>query len=295
MSPSLGYYINLERSKGRDASMRAHLDLRGLLDSYERFPAVDGAAVYEEYDTPLSPGALGCWLSHLEILKRSAGRDKHLHIMEDDTVIHERFFEILFASGQLDQNANWDLMFTDTFCLPTYKGFRALNTLCSHAKSSGAVSFVELDRQNFNFFISTSSYIVNKASIGKYATLLGEGWKKKAAIDNYTSDLILRGELKAYITVPFVSTLSPESMTSTISELGHTPSIGSTRLHMMSLHRMGYYLGADVKALLGQLRDVQHGFEPSDLQRLWTEYLSYHVSMLSELDRRIRVGEPLND
>ena len=87
------YVISLESARERRALIKAHLD--GLKIEYELINAVDGAKLdpgYRESVNPaknMSPGALGCYLSHLHVYEHII--QNHISvalILEDDTVLH---------------------------------------------------------------------------------------------------------------------------------------------------------------------------------------------------------------
>lgn len=82
--------INLDRDTERMAHMRRELDSAGLL--YERFSALRGEALptdiarYFPVGVDLSPGEIGCYASHLAIMKQivRGERSAPLLVLEDD-------------------------------------------------------------------------------------------------------------------------------------------------------------------------------------------------------------------
>lgn len=79
------YLINLDRSPGRLEFMRAQFEALGL--AVERVPAVDGSAIdlTSHSGSGLTPGEIGCFLSHRAIWGKLVGStDEHALVVEDD-------------------------------------------------------------------------------------------------------------------------------------------------------------------------------------------------------------------
>lgn len=75
------YYINLDRSKDRRKYIEELMKNYGI--SCERFCAIDGKDIYMPNYSRITSGALGCKLSHLELLKK-VKKDGWTIIFEDD-------------------------------------------------------------------------------------------------------------------------------------------------------------------------------------------------------------------
>ena len=91
------FVINLDRSTDRLAHVRAEFDREGL--AFERFPAVDGTnlpAALAPYfhGSPLRPGEVGCYASHLLLWQRIAGGGAAL-VCEDDISLPAGFAALL--------------------------------------------------------------------------------------------------------------------------------------------------------------------------------------------------------
>lgn len=83
-----GFYINMAESTERRKAVEANLQQLGISEHYERSEAIVGADVFTQYETNQSPASLGASLSHHQLLKENTGSDRHLHIIEDDTILH---------------------------------------------------------------------------------------------------------------------------------------------------------------------------------------------------------------
>jgi GR25 family glycosyltransferase involved in LPS biosynthesis len=70
-----------------------------------------------ENHTKFTRGAIGCYLSHLNIIKKIAESDKNYGIIfEDDAIIHPYFYDILIK--KLDNIPNdWDILLLGGICM----------------------------------------------------------------------------------------------------------------------------------------------------------------------------------
>lgn len=116
------YVISLKNATERRAFMQRQLNKLGL--DFEFFDAINGndiapneiknllvkQSVWARYSyNPITPGELGCSLSHRAILKKIAGGDdEYAVIFEDDAKIEERFLTFLEELPSL--KLNWDII-----------------------------------------------------------------------------------------------------------------------------------------------------------------------------------------
>ena len=97
-----GYFINLARSRSRRTALVRHLGDIGAAARYERVDAVDGRAVAADFPSKLDPGSLGLWLTHEALLRACRSADRHLHLIEDDTIFAKsaaRTFDVVLAAS----------------------------------------------------------------------------------------------------------------------------------------------------------------------------------------------------
>jgi glycosyl transferase, family 25 len=114
------WVINLDRAPERLARVRGQLDRLGL--AWTRLPAVDARAFTPEQGaqldeaafhrrhgmTPL-PGELGCYLSHIEVMRRFlASSATAALVLEDDVRLHDTLPAVLHAL--LAAPARWDVV-----------------------------------------------------------------------------------------------------------------------------------------------------------------------------------------
>ncbi len=114
------WVINLDRAPDRLARVRAQLDALGL--PWTRLPAVDARALTTEQAAALdepayrrkhgmtpSLGELGCYLSHIEVMRALlASPFEFALILEDDVLLHETLPSVL--QGLLACSARWDVV-----------------------------------------------------------------------------------------------------------------------------------------------------------------------------------------
>ncbi len=104
------FVINLDRRPDRRDFMARQLDGMGV--EWERFPAVDAAAVPEaemaktfDLDDPIirmGPGSRGCTLSHLEVMRRvAAGKAPAALVIEDDLELSPELAGFVRSAGWL--------------------------------------------------------------------------------------------------------------------------------------------------------------------------------------------------
>jgi glycosyl transferase, family 25 len=114
------WVINLDRAPDRLARISAQLQRLGL--DWERLPAVDARALTPEQAALLDeaayrrkhgmtpvPGELGCYLSHVEAMRRFlAGGTAFALLLEDDVLLHDSLPAVLQALLQHPQR--WDVV-----------------------------------------------------------------------------------------------------------------------------------------------------------------------------------------
>ncbi|MFY9512153.1 MAG: glycosyltransferase family 25 protein [Rubrivivax sp.] len=159
------WVINLDRAPDRLARIAAQLDRLGL--AWTRLPAVDARAFSEAQRallddgtyrrrhgmTPL-PGELGCYLSHVEVLRAFlASTAAFAVVLEDDVLLHDTLPAVL--QGLVAHAGRWDMV------------------KLSAVHSGTPVPFLEVaPGQQLAVMLSrctgSSAYIVNRAAAQAY-------------------------------------------------------------------------------------------------------------------------------
>jgi glycosyl transferase family 25 len=114
------WVINLDRAPERLARISAQLDRLGL--PWTRLPAVDARAMTPAQQSALDdaayrrrhgktpvPGELGCYLSHVEVMRRVvAGGAPFALVLEDDVLLKDSLPAVL--RGLMAQPGRWDMV-----------------------------------------------------------------------------------------------------------------------------------------------------------------------------------------
>lgn len=243
-----GYYLNLDRSERRRDALTSHLRDVGALDRYERFPAVDGREAIAGVDTRLAPGELGLWLTHERLFQHIGAGGAHVHVIEDDAWFAPRAVGLFprMLEGADRQFPDWDLLYTDVVVPPEPGIFRLLESKIRLHASTGSISIVDLADIDF---AATSSFFVNRRSIRKYAELVSGGWSSGAPIDLFLRQAARRRAIRAYVVVPFPTTVSDESRASDIQ----ATSLGR---QVLNVFRRAFFIDADREAILAEMESL---------------------------------------
>ena len=234
-----GLYINLASSLARRKRMEAQFSSLGLADRYQRFEAIRGEGAKEQSETTLPGGQLGCWLSHLAIWRQAESKGSHLHVLEDDAALSPLLPRVL-DELQLDESS-WDLIFTDVYFHPppTPEQFAQLCSARGAFLKEKRVSLIDLRQLAFT---GTTSYLVNQNCLKRLGELLQGRWQSNQTIDVVLQQLIRRGELRARVAFPFLSTIAPEHEQSTTGLQG--PAIKA-----LDAFRKAWFYAADPDAI----------------------------------------------
>lgn len=206
-----GFYINLDESVGRRASLESQLAQHMPNGQYERYAAALGTSVPPR--GALSAGALGCYLSHLQLLERAGRGRVHVHVLEDDAYLTSATFPTvarLITDGILEQ---FDMVFTDVF-LP-------LDSFQAHLQhqmyeASHVVTTEEADRFRLRLielrhrpWASTVSYVIAHRAIARVTGLLRAELERgpRAPIDLVLRGLVDTEQIKAAMVFPFVTSI----------------------------------------------------------------------------------------
>ncbi len=112
------WLINLDRDSARLTAMQQQLQKLGI--TYQRFAAIDGkqqaetlskradtAAYARNMGSPILPGKMGCYASHIAVWEQFLASDHDVAlILEDDVVFHDDFMRSLDLA--LEASDYWD-------------------------------------------------------------------------------------------------------------------------------------------------------------------------------------------
>jgi GR25 family glycosyltransferase involved in LPS biosynthesis len=208
------FYINLERQADR----REALELNFAANRIEgwdlhRFEAVNARDI-EALDVPgvLLPGEKGCFLSHRNLIRESLGSDAPIMIMEDDALFGAMTCRAIDVTLAPLGESDWDMIFTDVSIgdVGTWPDFVRLRRDFERTRELQLYDLGELP------FSGSTSYIVNGRFKPLLSKLLDEVERIDLPYDIYLRVLIRQLKLKAFVIVPFVTTISDLANQSTI-------------------------------------------------------------------------------
>jgi GR25 family glycosyltransferase involved in LPS biosynthesis len=258
-----GHYINLSACPERNENMRQRLSALGVLNSYRRFEAIRGADAPQRSESPLTDGHLGCFLSHRAVWAEGLKSGQHLHILEDDAVLSPVLVALL-KNLELDADS-WDLLFTDAYLHPppTPENFVRLKFWMQAFAKSRKITLADLKDLPFT---GTTSYLVNRCSIGKLQALMDGQWKLNRTFDVLLQDFVRDGKIRATVTIPFVSTISAENIDSSTGAQG--PS-----LKALNAFREALYYKSDPERIYNSLKESMGEQETEPVLGIYLELL----------------------
>lgn len=220
-----GFYINLTRSSKRRESMINQLNSLPFGHLYKRFNAIEASFEGDASKAPMKNAELGCWLSHLEIIKQSMNDNMHLHILEDDALLNPMLSTMPSLLNWLDEKTDWDIVYTDVYFHPppSPENFYRFIMASDQFKKSKKLELVSLNSINVT---GSTSYFINRRSLKKVYALLKDQWNSGQTIDIFIAQLIRNKQLNAFVTAPFITSINPSlSSLSTIADYGANTSV----------------------------------------------------------------------
>lgn len=261
-----GFYINLERSTERRQALEQRLRELGLEDRYQRFPAVLGS-LWHKQGHRLRPGEVGCFMSHLEVLKACPQDGRHCHVLEDDVLLSRKMgpvLQMVMASPDFD---NWDVVVTDTL-VPSDIGlvhkYRQAYEQYSRGLAAGNGVFRIMDGRPA-YRAVMASVIYNARSIPKIIDLYAQGVTAgyPCPIDIYLRRLVQTGKLRLGILVPFITSVNPEEVINSTLEGRHDADQLRTSA-AYTLLRSSFYVERDLAGLNTTLHGLANGSDLHD-------------------------------
>jgi GR25 family glycosyltransferase involved in LPS biosynthesis len=211
-----GVFINLDRAAGRRAAMERQLSDIRLPYPIERFAGIDGS-LQPGCPDGLRPGQYGCWLSHLGMLERSSRSERHLHVIEDDALLSRKLAALPELVEALDLGSSWDILYLDATLVELEDMYRMFDWV-QQARAKG---LAHLHRIPSEFTVyGTHSYVVNSSRKKYVHDFLRSYLDAGVPIDNVFASGIQKGELKAFLTAPFLTSGDDGSLVSTVGYEG---------------------------------------------------------------------------
>ncbi len=272
-----GFYINLDRSTVRRAEIEGEIARFGLSQLYRRFPAADGNVL--NFPNPhLSNSEIGCFTSHLLLLKQNLASQTHLHVVEDDAVFSRFTGEVLDAVSTSDTIEQHDIVFTETFITPLNLDYKACKEIYDSSVDRDAAGRITQVRPSIiNFVAGTSSYLVNYRSIPKLVDLFTRALTKGVAVN---IDLVIReaakaGRIRVGCIFPFVTTIRLEGITD--NTIDGRPHDSLTEI-LAGLGRNSFFVDCDHGALCARAAQLLPLPEGDAHLRLLGHLLAFSVT-----------------
>jgi GR25 family glycosyltransferase involved in LPS biosynthesis len=275
-----GVYINLDRSQDRRAAIEAQLVKIGLDKRYERLSAVDGVAGLAAnmgHGRSITPGELGCWLSHRFAWARCLQRSNPCHVMEDDAVLSDGIGDRIQAIVNAVPFEQWDIIFTDLASSSLDETMRIVRDVRAQ-RTRGKFAILPLETNTT--LSGTASYIVNPRSAARLLDLVHPD-KHDSPVDLLIRHFVNSGQISAFVTTPFLTTISGFAEQSQISTGKPGGEDDDRILRAAMSFRRSLYIQADPAASIAEISAVA---EP--IQSFEAIMMGYLSRCLTEAPRR---------
>jgi GR25 family glycosyltransferase involved in LPS biosynthesis len=218
-------YINLDRDVVRRRNIEQSFAVANAKAPHwtlERYPAVDIKYV-SEHATPgcIAPAEKGCFLSHKHIMQHYSDQTESLFITEDDAVFSPDTLAILEGLlNKIDGVVEWDLLFTDVG-IPAIGVMADLLAMTYDIFRKGSIELANLGQLSRLYgatsFYGSTAYVINHKSIPKILGLMGDD-PLDLPYDLFLRSMISEGMINAHVTLPFITTVSDDGLSSSIQQ-----------------------------------------------------------------------------
>lgn len=205
------FYINLDQ-----AVQRRELIEKSFADSkfssrwtFNRYPAVSATSeMVQRAEGKLSGAYKGNYFSHVECVRQSVGRDRHLFMAEDDLEFCAETGPILEQIVDSVPEDSWDIIHAE-ITLMSARDFPMLFKLDRQSEGRKKVKLINL--VGFPYAYSGSgAYIVNRRAKEKFLSFMDTTVKNYGGRIDHPFDICLRGALKfgglnGFLTFPFLT------------------------------------------------------------------------------------------
>jgi hypothetical protein len=140
----------------------------------------------------------------LSALESSIEDEDHLYVVEDDALLSDSLADLPFIVEAVDSasEGNWDLLYLDATVVEV-EDMCSLFEWTENARRDERLGFVRVPSQ-FTLY-GTLSYVVNARRKRSVFRFLQENLARGKPIDSVTAHGIHQGALRAYVTVPFLT------------------------------------------------------------------------------------------
>ncbi len=201
-----GYYINLDESEERRASVESNIQELGLTDVVKRFPALRG----DDRTSEISKSELGCFLTHKAVIDQASETGFTL-IFEDDVFLPQDFKRILYGvCNQNNDGSHWDILFLGQV-IP-YSDVYRISDLLKLKKTLNPDSeryhseFVFLEGREW-YIWGAFAYVIHPNSLGNIKKILNDAEDAgvKHPIDYLYREMINQAHISSNIIFPYIA------------------------------------------------------------------------------------------
>ena len=269
-----GRIINLDSATERWSQMQARLEALGWTTTHQRH-AAQTATLEEAKALGLrNGGELGLWRTTTDLLERwlasDPAKEAVLHVLEDDAIPHPAL-PLLIAPLRRSQ-LQLDLVFSEAFLtLSLYQQLRAIE---QERQAAGT----QLLLLNGGLYLAcTSSYLLTRSGAERLLAAMRnrEATGRLVQYAMALRDWIRQRQLKAALTLPFFSTIHPNTPSSLQSD--RSAAVHLSQNADLALRRLLYALSWDPNTSAEVLQELggllADGLTPEQIESLILEIL----------------------
>lgn len=251
-------YINLDHRKDRDDHMKKELSRLGL-NQIKRHPAVNWRTVdhnESRFRTMYNrtPGAIGCYLSQMQVMLDAQDNGQHAVVLEDDLVFCSDFKKRMKIIEGFMEKVEWDVIWLGGTYHRDKPYWHSLphNKLLSDCPCGIDADYIKCGYKHFvRTFgaFSTHAYIVNVKSITKIIMMLQEQMPTSIGID--FSFIRMQLQLNTFAFVP-----------GCVKQIDNESDIGTGITHFSRFNKLGSHWWGDK---MEDYVEIQHRIQLVDL------------------------------
>jgi GR25 family glycosyltransferase involved in LPS biosynthesis len=244
------FYVNLADQADRRRNLENNFQANNALKwSLRRVDAILARAVAQV------PGGLrdsekACFQSHIKAIETARESAGHVLIAEDDIQFGAKSLPAIENALGLVPEESWDIIFTDVCVTNTHAMMDMLML-----RRAGGFKLINLARLPF---AGATAYIVNRASRDKVFDLVSHGGPLEIPYDIFLQEAIHSNKLRAFVTFPFATTLSPSAENSQVRQSQ------SVQEAAMNAFRRLMWLDRDIDTAVEYLDRVRPGVDDAE-------------------------------
>jgi GR25 family glycosyltransferase involved in LPS biosynthesis len=272
--------------------MMKQLERVGATGRYERFEAVDGKEILLNRATACSPGEVGIYKSHMDILERALGKGKAVHVMEDDIVLCDLTVPVIDTALHRGIFDHHDIVFTEMFIDRTLHNLNSLSLLYSEITERGTRRIekptqIKVMDVSETYLFGATSYVVGPHSLNRVLTVLHREWRRGPTmpIDRLFQEAARSGQLSLACFFPFVTTIDFDLAQFSAAERDET----ADRALAQRLLRYSFFAHRDIRGVaLPLIRDAINRLDVPDREGEW----DFHASIMKYFLGVARIPTP---